>query len=214
MHILVPVKNTAEAKSRLAGLLTPEKRRALTLALLRDVLTALTRSHAVSRSGAAIYVVSDDPLVKRIAHAFSVGIMEDSESGDLNAALTDAARCLGKRRAGALWVIPADLARITQSDIDVLFSKHQARPAVTLAPAAGDEGTNALGMSSSGLINFSFGRESFERHSAAARLTDATLNVIHRPGLAFDLDTVDDLKAFAEMGSTSCAGQLVADWAR
>jgi FO synthase len=48
LHVLVPVKRLDDAKSRLAGALAPADRRALTLAMLGDVLAAVGRSRSVA----------------------------------------------------------------------------------------------------------------------------------------------------------------------
>ncbi len=212
MYILIPVKNTSQAKSRLADLLSPNQRRALTLALLCDVLTALTNSGEINSTGALIHIISDDPLVRDIASAFSVVFIEDLRPSGLNAALGNATHRLKDQGAKSLLILPADLPRISSDDVDALLSQHGGAPSVTIAPAERDLGTNALGISPPGLIDFSFGPESFERHCAAARAQGAKLSIIRRPGLAFDLDTPEDLFAFADDKLPTVAGKLISSW--
>ncbi len=212
MHILIPVKNTSQAKSRLADQLSPNQRRALTLALLCDVLTALTNSGEINSTVTLIHIISDDPLVRGIASAFNVGFIEDLRPRGLNAALSIAEHRLKDQGAKSLLILPADLPRIRSDDIDALLCRHGDSPSVTIAPAQRDSGTNALGISPPGLIDFSFGPKSFEQHCAAARAQGAKLSIIRRPGLAFDLDTPEDLFAFADDKMPTVAGKLISSW--
>jgi len=205
MHILVPVKNTSLAKSRLSGVLPPGQRRILTLHLLRVVLTALTDSPEVNKVGALIYVVSDDTYVKEIACDFRVKFIDDNGCDDLNTALRIAAQSLVSLSATTLWVFPSDLPRIKPEDVDALLLQSDASPGVTIAPDACDQGTNALGISPPGLIDFSFGPGSFDRHCSAAHAKQAGLTILRRPGLSFDLDTPEDLSAYAR--DPACYGR-------
>jgi 2-phospho-L-lactate guanylyltransferase len=55
-----------------------------------------------------------------------------------------------------------------------------------------------------------FGEDSFFPHLAAARACGIEPQVLHLPGIAFDIDNPQDLHHFAQLGSATRAGALVA----
>ncbi|MCS6843563.1 MAG: TIGR03618 family F420-dependent PPOX class oxidoreductase [Caldilineales bacterium] len=70
LYILVPVKRLAEAKSRLAEVLSAEERQALALRLLQSSLEVVRQ--AQSRLGAVGIVVSPDPAALDLAAAYGL----------------------------------------------------------------------------------------------------------------------------------------------
>ncbi len=87
----------------------------------------------------------------------------------------------------------ADLPLVTPDDIRSLAAALDRAPLV-IAPDRVRRGTNALALSPPDKIPTCFGSEvSFRRHVARARRQDVPF-VIHRSdGIAFDLDSPDDL---------------------
>jgi len=209
MLVLIPVKNTTLAKSRLNGVLSTAQRRHLVLTLLRGVLRALAGSSVGLKAGALIHVVSDDPLVKEIASDFGVGFFDDAGCDGLNTALKRAAQSLVRDTMASVSVLPADLPLIMPEDVDALLFQSGAAPRVTIAPALRDQGTNALRISPPGLIDFSFGPGSFDRHCSAACTAHATLTILHRPGLSCDLDTPEEFSTYAGKPACHVAGRRV-----
>jgi len=86
---IVPVKSLSEAKRRLASHLDPEERRALVLAMLDDVLTALRKSRLFSET----HIISPDLSLGQTARKHRVGFMRQKGAG-LNAAIRQALRHL------------------------------------------------------------------------------------------------------------------------
>ena len=70
---------------------------------------------------------------------------------------------------------------------------------VVIAPDRREEGTNALLISPSGLIEYEFGPGSFAHHCERAIRAGARLEVVNLPSLALDLDLPEDLEMVAEM---------------
>lgn len=207
MHVLVPAKNTNISKSRLAILLSPEERVALTLAMLRDVLTALTKVRAVSN----VHLVTDDPVIIRIGQEFGTSIIEDTHMGDLNAALSEARRVLQGAGAESCAVLAADLPLVTTADLEALFEEHQNAPSVTIAPACDDGGTNALALSPIDLLDFEFGPSSFDRHCEQARLKECEPNIVRNAGLEFDIDRPQDLNRLISITRGSNTAALISE---
>ena len=76
-----------------------------------------------------------------------------------------------------------------------------ARRGVAIAPDKTGRGTNALALRPPDALRFSFGIDSFAKHRAAAGALPFV--VVDRPGLAFDLDTPEDLARWLEMGDAA-----------
>ncbi len=67
-------------------------------------------------------------------------------------------------------------------------------PVVVIAPDRHGKGTNALLMSPSGLIEYDFGEDSFQRHCDRVRASGARLEIVDLPSLGLDLDIPEDLE--------------------
>ena len=183
--IVIPVKGVTSGKSRLAGALSPDERTALNRYLAERTLeTAREAAHTLDAL-VNIYMISPDPdfaetAVSRSAHFFrqlSIG---------LNAGLAEAVSLLPVCRT---VFIAADLPELTKEDIHLLLEV----PGIGLAPDEAEIGTNAISVPQPGILPFCFGPHSAELHGQSARETGLQVQVIRRAGLAFDLDTQDDL---------------------
>ncbi|MEC8531230.1 MAG: 2-phospho-L-lactate guanylyltransferase, partial [Pseudomonadota bacterium] len=86
-------------------------------------------------------------------------------------------------------VVAADLPNMTVEDLLPM----KVRSGIAIAPDESGLGTNALSLPSPTAISFQYGYGSFNAHCKEARTKRYPLKIICRPGLAFDLDTKDDL---------------------
>jgi 2-phospho-L-lactate guanylyltransferase len=202
---IVPVKRLAIAKQRLAPALNPQQRRELTLAMFTDVLTAFDGSDQV----AEIFVVSTDSRIATLARQYHASPLKLSCDNSLNAALDEAARQIAHDGFSTLLVLPADLPFARAGDIDRLIAKHRPAPALTLAAAGRDGGTNGLIASPPALVAFRFGRQSLRAHCrAAAELgLDFALETIEP--LSWDIDVPADLERLSKLSINSHTGAWV-----
>lgn len=189
-RVIVPHRGLDAAKTRLAGVLDPAARAALAEHLLRHVL------EAVAGAGAEAVVISPDPdlatLVGKAAARLSV-----QRGMGLNAGLEQARREALAEGVVRLGVLHGDLPSLTPDDVEALLAQAAGPDAtVVIAPDAAGSGTNGLALSPPGIIGFHFGRGSHAAHVAAARAAGATVHVLRRAGIAFDLDTPEDLAAW------------------
>lgn len=191
IHAIVPVKELARAKSRLAEVLSPAARRRLMLMMLGRLLHLLTGECGTKL--AAVWVVSNDAEVLPLAAEYGVRTLPDS-AGELNGALEGAREAVQKAGGTALLVVPADLPQITAADIAELSGALQTGAAVVLAPDAERDGTNALGLRLPSPLRFQFGIDSFARHYAAAVAHSQAIQVYASPTLALDIDTPENLQ--------------------
>jgi 2-phospho-L-lactate guanylyltransferase len=186
----IPVKPFQLGKSRLAAALAEEDRFALNRCLFENTLSILTSVPEVER----VLVISRDPQVLSLARRQQAMTIQESGGSDLNAALQKASQVTQRYRIQSLLILPADLPLVNAPDIQVLAGLANSPPVVAIAPDRHQAGTNALLVSPVGLIRFTFGEESLERHSQAARQAGARLEVLDLPRLALDLDTPEDIE--------------------
>lgn len=192
---IVPVKPFSLAKSRLAGILTSYQRAELSRQLLSRTLEVLAQVPTISRT----LVISRDPSALALARRYHANTVTESGVSDLNLALqraTELARTFG---AHAVLILPADLPRLTPSDVTHMLETRTtgslAAPApstLIIAPDRHERGTNALFVRPPDLISFAFGVESFRKHLAHAFALGLQARVVRLPNLALDLDTPED----------------------
>lgn len=197
---VVPLKNLTQAKSRLAPLLSDDERRGLVAAMLSDVLGALELASLVSD----IFIVSDQPFEVPA----TVSRIPEVENRGYDAAVATAAADQRIVEARAMLVLPGDLPLANSDDIDV-FVAGSPRKGARIAPARDGDGTNALLLAPPTLMRTQFGPGSFKRHHAQALSVASTVEIVAPPGLAFDMDTPQDLLDFcARDGDTETHGFL------
>jgi 2-phospho-L-lactate guanylyltransferase len=191
VHAVVPVKSLDHGKRRLAGALPGDERRRLIEAMLDDVLSTL---NAVSSITAVSVLTDARSLVPQgCAH------IEDPGLG-LNAALSRAARMVAAAGASTMLILPADLPFVTVEDIQALIDATSDN-AIVLAPDTEGTGTNALLISPPALLEPHFGVSSSAAHIASARALGAQVRVLHRHGLARDIDEPQHLQTLIEARS-------------
>lgn len=203
---IVPVKSLRASKSRLSHILSVEERAKLTAHLLGRTLEVLTKVEAIRRT----LVVSRDPAVLKIARRYDASTFGEMGKQDLNMALTRASHVAELQGADCALILPADLPFVEPSDLVIMI---EALPAgwkerdgsgeyVFRAMAiCGDQtgtGTNALLICPPTALAFRFGANSFNAHLNQAADLNMTRKSVRTPGLAFDLDTEEDWRAYLD----------------
>lgn len=186
---IIPIKDLTLAKQRLSGLLRSAERQALGLAMLEDVLTALGKAQGLSGT----LLVSSDADACDLARHYGARVLAETGSGGLNAAVTHAAQVLASEGVAGAFVLHGDIPLAGPDEVEQLLAALGAAPAIAIAPDGARSGTNAMVVSPPDLIAFRYGRESFSAHLEEAANNGVTPQVLDLPGLAFDVDEVDDL---------------------
>jgi 2-phospho-L-lactate guanylyltransferase len=141
----------------------------------------------------SILVVSRDGAALSLARDFGARTIQENGSPGLNLALARATILAKTYATRGVLILPADLPLITKEDIQLLMSKISDDPVVVVVPDRHKDGTNALIICPSGLIEYEFGPGSFERHCQRVKDAGARLVVCELSSLALDLDQPDDL---------------------
>ncbi len=178
---VVPVKVLDRAKSRLAGVLDAEARIALSLAMLSDVLSALTVVEGLD----GVAVISRDARALNLARRTDARVIFEAPDDGLNGALLAAAHILAAEGCANLLVLPADVPLASPAEISRILTAQGAAPSVTLVPESNGPGTNALACSPPEAIAPCFGEASFARHLDAARARGLQPKVLRLAGISF-----------------------------
>src|ERR1700726_2820192 len=123
---VVPVKELDRAKERLAPVLPPEQRRALMLAMLEDVLTALAATTGLS----GLAVVTVDAAACRLAARYGARIIETGARDGHSGAVAAAARLLAAEECPGMLTLPGDIPLVTPAEIAQLLAPHRRAPSL------------------------------------------------------------------------------------
>jgi 2-phospho-L-lactate guanylyltransferase len=198
IRVIVPHRGLARAKTRLAGVLSPDERHELACGLLRHVLGCAAR--AVEGHG-EVHVISPDAGLAALTAEVGASLEVQRGMG-LNEGLEQARRQALAEGVEAIVVLHGDLPWLSPDDVRALADAADAAPSVAIAPDRAVAGTNGLALRPPGTIPFRFGRGSFVAHSEEAVAAGVTPAVVQRDGLAFDLDTPTDLARWLDEGGS------------
>jgi 2-phospho-L-lactate guanylyltransferase len=171
-HVLVPLKRI-DPKSRLAGELPLEERVRLMRGLLAGVVGA-AREAGVER---VTVVTSIDLKGYDVWHDRGLS-WNDALAAAIDEIVT----------APLVAIISADLPSLRAEEVEELLAATPAR-GIAIARAL-DGGTNAISMRPPGLVRTHFGELGSAAVHAGLGVDHVTLDL---PGLAFDVDTPEDL---------------------
>src|SRR5581483_9122665 len=205
------------AKSRLAAYLPRNQRETLVLEMLQHVISTLCESELFEQ----VYVVSADAQVLELVQQWGAESLRETQPGH-NPALQAAAQTILERavwrhrlrtssspqallapgyenrsapqisQSIGLLTISADLPLLSQEDVGTLLACGE-RSQVVLATSTDGTGTNAILMRPPLLLPYLFGPNSLPAYIQAARQRQVSYTLLQNAGLAFDIDTQEDL---------------------
>jgi 2-phospho-L-lactate guanylyltransferase len=176
--VLVPVKAFADAKARLAPVLSPAE---------REALARWTAERVVAAAGELpVFVACDDMGVAEWAAAHGASVLWHPGVG-LNAAVTRSVADLRDRGVQQVVVAHGDLPRATSLPSVAIVDT------ITLVPDSRRDGTNVIALPTALSFDFSYGPGSFLRHLAQAIQAGVPVAVRRDPMLSLDIDTPADL---------------------
>jgi 2-phospho-L-lactate/phosphoenolpyruvate guanylyltransferase len=198
IQILIGLKLLSSAKQRLMPQLSLAERRSMMITMLTTVAAAAR----ASRLG-PVALATSEPDAPSLADALQVDVVSD---GGLpwNEGLVHALRGIGEIPPAVLY-LAGDLPLLQPQDLLALVAAAPAR-GVAVARAR-DRGSNALLVRPSHAFTPMFGSpRSSEVHHASAAALGLECRIVDIPGLALDVDTVEDARdagliaAFSETG--------------
>ena len=195
-RVIVPHRGLESAKTRLSPVLDTDERVALARQLLAGVLQAAREvvEDVVVISPAA----SLEPLVTK----FGARLVVQRGMG-LNRGLDQARKAAVADGIELLGVLHGDLPNLAPADVSALLAAATAPRSVAIAADRGGTGTNGLALRPPEIIGFRFGVGSLAAHREEAFAAGVEPALVERDGLAFDLDTPQDLARWLELGSAA-----------
>jgi 2-phospho-L-lactate/phosphoenolpyruvate guanylyltransferase len=197
-RIIVPHRGLEAAKTRLATSLSPDERMFLASQLLQRVLKVAREVTddvvVISPSRTLREIV--EPSGSRLVVQRGMGLNEGLEQVRFDAVVEDVA---------TLVILHGDLPNLRAEEIEVLVNAlpSDGGPGVAIAPDRAGTGTNGLVLRPPDVIRFQFGAGSFARHVAEVEAAGVPLVAVNRAGLAFDLDTPEDLARWLALGDAA-----------
>lgn len=190
--LVIPVKLLAQAKTRLTGL-DLERRSRLALAMAADTVSAALQADSV----ATVLVVTDDAVVRDVVVELGAVVLADEPGAGLNEALGYAAGYARQRwPSHGVCAVAGDLPAMRSAELAAAL-RAAAELGVAFVPDADGTGTALYAATPGSAFRPRFGPDSRRRHldGGAVEIANGTLT-----GLRRDVDTVDDLRAAAEIG--------------
>ena len=211
MRALVPIKLLTGAKQRLGGVLTPEQRRGLTLAMAADVLSAVAACDGIDSA----LIISRNDEADELAATFGFERYRESEECNLPGALTEAIHCLAPQdQAAGVLILPADLPLLLPTDLACIVKKHEHLASVgaacTLVADQALVGTNALALTPADGMTLIFDGASYRPHLKEAISRGLLAQTLSLGNLALDIDTPQDLARLRALRPDSHAGRFLA----
>jgi 2-phospho-L-lactate guanylyltransferase len=189
--VLLPVKDFSNAKQRLASSLDAATRAGLARAMLSDVLSVLANSRTPDR----IVVFTASAEVTKMAGSFGFGVAIERSVDGHSAAVNQMVAELSATSSRILS-IAGDLPRLGPKEIDFVLTS--VSDPITILPSRDWTGTNGIVFIPPARITMEYGEGSFRRHMSKAAASGHTADVLNVPGIAFDIDTPEDLQAFLD----------------
>ncbi len=196
---LVPVRSLVGAKKRLANRLTVEQREALALAMLADMIDALSSAQSIDR---VVVISSDEELLERATAAGAQVIRESAPSG-LNSAVEQAAHILAHEGVTKLLTVPGDVPLLAAAEIDQVLRAATAQHPVVLVPSGTGTGTNGLVLSPPTIIAPHFEGASLAAHRGACADAGIEPILVRARSFELDIDTPDDLDELARLAQSA-----------
>ncbi|MGO9516954.1 MAG: 2-phospho-L-lactate guanylyltransferase [Candidatus Korobacteraceae bacterium] len=205
--LLIPFKDLATAKQRLASALTQSQRSQLAEAMLRDVMTAA----AGVQDHLDVALVTGDARAQQIARDFGFGVIEDTRNESETAAIEMATAWCEQRGYDTTVVIPGDIPLITSDELHRVLDAAPAAGAV-FVPAYDRRGSNCILRRPASLIPLRFGNDSFLPHCEAMRKTGRELVILEMPGIGLDIDNPHELDLLVQRDGDTNAQRLLRSW--
>ncbi len=203
--ILVPVKNTAKAKMRMAPVLSPGERGRLADAMLDDLICALRPL------AARVALVTDSEPAAKIARKVGWRVLWETGQITESVSVDEASRQLARERTGAVLRLPADIPLAKTADIQQLLDVALSTRSALMVPSWDRLGTNAILRKPADLFPSRFGHNSLVLHMQEALRVGAHVEILENARIGLDLDDPSDILRFLTQTSDTATSRLLVD---
>jgi len=203
--LLIPIKDPANAKSRLASLLAGDERRRLAWAMFDDVSRAVAAARKPER---VVMVTSYQPAIER-ARALGWEVLVEEFQVSESASVDWASRILSERGFDTVMRLPADIPLVRADDVDALLSVDLNSPGALLVPSRDGTGTNAIIRKPPTLFPSRFGPNSLGLHKTEAARVGVECVIMNNSRVALDIDELGDLHTLLECGPGTASADAI-----
>lgn len=197
---ILPYKGMAKSKSRLSEVLPDDKRIQLSIAMLTDILNALSSSNYIHK---VILVTPDTNVIEKFEGNKKVKAIIDHGKGQIEA-VNKGVESLKDEKVDVMIYCVADTPLIRAKNFDEIISLVDKERTVILSPSI-DGGTNILLEYPPKLINLKYGPSSFIKHVYEAKRKGLNVKFYTAIETIIDIDTIEDLMLLSSLcknGST------------
>lgn len=187
---VLPVKPIRSGKSRLAGVLSEEKREILNQRMFEHTLAVLKEIKEIDK----VLVISRDSKVISYARKHGAHTIQEDSDSELNMAVRRATMVAKSFSVQSLLILPADMPLIQPEDIVECIKKQGKGKTLVIAPDRRDEGTNVLFLDPVDNFEYLFGHNSFQFHTQQGFEKGYEVIIVKNEHLALDLDIPEDIE--------------------
>ncbi len=202
--VLLPLKDPAFAKQRLAGHLSPQERQELAWAMLEDVTRAVG---AAITPDQVVVVTRGHPAL--LAELDSWQVIEENQQISESHSVDHACRLLQQRGASVVLRLPTDIPLLEAKDVDALLNLELGTQSAVIIPSRDGKGTNALLRTPPDAFPSRFGDNSLALHQEEARRHRVELKIVENSRISFDLDEFSDLLRFMQLENETRTAQVL-----
>ncbi len=192
---VVPIRDIATSKSRLADILAGDERKALVAAMAQDVIMALKNCPAIDH----VIVATDDPQAGRLAKKLNCKVWPQGQRAGLSATMNHAASRLKSRHVSTMLSVHADLPLANAAAFGHLMKHLENSPHVLIVPSPIDGGSNVIVTTPPDMLTFQYGHDSYHRHLDYCQSRGIPVITVRDDDLGVDIDTKADMRLLLEV---------------
>ena len=194
--VLIPVKDPARGKTRLAEYFTLDERKQLAWAMFEDVARAASGASLPDR----VAIVTNFDLAAKRAREIGFDVLNEQAQISESASVDWASLILKQQGFETVIRMPADVPLILAEDIDWLLSVEVPSPGALLVPSLDGTGTNAIVRTPPDVFPSRFGPNSLALHQEEAARAGVACVIISRERIALDIDEPAEISLFMQRG--------------
>jgi len=193
-YLIIPIKSFKNSKNRLKPHLNDEARIEFCKRMALDVMTVIKKCKNFDK---IIIITKEKNNLSELANE-KISFLEDEEEKGINQAIKLAFETYNINEKDSVLILHADIPLITEDDLNLITEKAKSsQKNAIIVPSRRKDGTNALLLKPSNLIEFQFGKNSYEKHSKSLeKLQDLKVVTIENENISSDIDTYEDLTYF------------------